>query len=339
MDLSIDLLRAVYPSFVADLEMDSRLGKSRTTYLSYVRRFLRFVMNRRGLSVPPTSFEKEDVDEFLRHLELEAEREEKYKIVPDGTVIVKGFLKRVVGKRKADELLPSSLIKKYWTDYERRRATMDRRTSKPMYTWSEARRLLRTAMMMDSREPEKSGYLRTCLVGLAMYVGMRPVEIRHLRLSNFSPDFRVIKYWPAKRGSYVERIIPDPRISEAIAKRFKWISERRRIPLESNPPLFPGRGCRKSMRSGGEPKYLSKNQAWSIMREIAREAGVDSRGKPFYGFRRREVTTLLEEGLPEIVVQKLKGWKTNRMILHYHKTPMGEMAEKAAAIIGKKLGD
>lgn len=124
---------------------------------------------------------------------------------------------------------------------------------------------------------------------------------------------------------------------EAIAKRFKWISERRRIPLETNPPLFPGKGCRKSMRRGGEPKYLSENRAWSIMREIARQAGVDSRGKPFYGFRRREVTTLLEEGLPEIVVQKLKGWKTNRMIMHYHKTPMGEMAEKAAAIPDKKL--
>jgi site-specific recombinase XerD len=89
---------------------------------------------------------------------------------------------------------------------------------------------------------------------------------------------------------------------------------------------------------GDDPTFISMPKAWRIMKRIAEAAGVDSTGKPYYGFRRREVTTLLEEGLPDIVVQKLKGWKTNKMVLQYHKTPISEMAEKAAEILGQKVG-
>jgi integrase len=329
-------LRALYPSFMADLDVKTRLGRSRNTYLSYVRRFLRFVMERRGEKVPPKSFSREDVDEFHRWLEEAAERRGTLKTVPDGMTVVKGFLTRVVGDDKAEELLPSHIIRKVWEDYEKRRSTITGRTSRPMYTWDEAKKLFNTAKKLDEEDPEKSGYIRTCLVGIAMYVGMRPIEIRHLRLSNFSPDFRTIKYWPAKRGSYVERIIPSAEVSEAIAKRFRWIAEKRRIPLEANPPLFPGKGCRKRLMRGEDPTFMSRNKAWYVMKQTAEAAGVDSAGKPYYGFRRREVTTLLEEGLPDIVVQKLKGWKTNKMVLQYHKTPISEMAQKAAEILGQK---
>jgi integrase len=326
------LIRALYPGFAADLRLEGRLGRSRATYLSYVRRFVALAMERRG-GDPPASFTRQDVDEFLRRMEERAVAIGATKLVPDAAVAVKSFLRRALGPEEAERLLPSGELRRIAEDWARRRANMPGRTPRPMYTWAEAARVFRAAVRLDAENTSpRLAHIYTCVIGLCLYAGMRPAEIRRLRRSNFSPDFSSVTYWPAKRGSLVEREIPDPRVREALRLRFQALEARGYRP-EWDPPLLPGRGCRKSLASGGPPRFIGHATAWRIAKRAAEAAGVDSTGKPFYGFRRREVTTLLEEGLPGVVVQKLKGWKSPQMILYYHKTPMREMAAQAARII------
>jgi len=275
------------------------------------------------------------VEEYLRLLEERAERIGATKLVPDGAAVLKGFLRRAVGRQLAEELLPTQELRRIADEWARRRPHLAGRTRRPMYTWAEARRILEAARRLDSRaRSRRMAHLYTCLVGLCLYTGARPAEIRRLRLSNFSEDFSTVTYWAVKRGSLVERLIPDQSVREAIAARFAAL-EKLGLGRSLDPPLFPGRGCLRSMREGAGPRFISHATAWRLARAAAEEAGVESRGKPFYGFRRLEVTTLLEKGVPTVVVQKLKGWRSGSMVLYYHKTPAREMARQAAEIIAE----
>lgn len=258
-----------------------------------------------------------------------AEERGTYRAFVDSLIAVRSFLSHEYGKHEANKLLDMKLIKTATELYRRNR---DMRSDDVlMYKYSEVKQLLTTAMKMDNDE---NGYIYTCIVGLMAYVGMRPIELRQLRRSNFSPDYSYVMYWTAKHGNKAEREIPNKNVIEAISKRFEWIVKKKGIPIEHDPPLFPGPGCKRKLKREGEPVYASYFFIRRRMKEVAAEAGIDTWFKPLYGFRRHLVTYLLD-AMPLIDVQKAFGWKQPTTPLNYHKKSKLDIAKKVAELTAK----
>lgn len=161
---------------------------------------------------------------------------------------------------------------------------------------------------------EKGQYMRACILALAMYSGRRKAELCRFKVNYFddknlicggalyqSPEKMVTKGRGAK-GKMLTVY--------TLAKPFKpyfdlWMEERKRLGIESK-WLFPDRDNPK--------EHIGISIINSMYSSFTKFLG-----KPFYSHALRHsfTTHLLEQNLPESVVQKVLGWSTIDLVSVY----------------------
>ena len=179
-------------------------------------------------------------------------------------------------------------------------------------------------MLVEAKEYEKA-----CLVALAIYSGKRKAELARFKVSYFddsnlicggalykTPEKMVTK-GRGSRGKLLDVYI--------LAKQFKpyldlWLEQRKELGIESE-WLFP------KMVDGNcvseEHIEISTLNSWA--RTFSRM--ID---KPLYlhALRHFFTTQLLEQNLPESVVQAIQGWGSSQMLTIYDDRSQDEQLEK-----------
>jgi len=158
---------------------------------------------------------------------------------------------------------------------------------------------------------EKKKYMQACLVALAVYSGRRKQELLRFKTEYFKDENLIcngaLYKTPEKirtkgrgqRGKMLDVY--------TLAKQFKpyldlWIEQRAEIGIESE-WLFPRR------ENSEEPLAIESLDAYTKSYSNILEKPVY-----FHSFRHWFVTMLLEQNLPESVVQDIVGWTSSDMV-------------------------
>ena len=161
---------------------------------------------------------------------------------------------------------------------------------------------------------EKKEYMKACFFALAMYSGRRKAELTRFKVSYFqdenlicsgalykTPEKMVTK-GRGKRGKLLDVYV--------LAKQFKpyldyWIKERNELGIQGD-WLFP-----KHREGQWIDEHIETSTVDSWMRTFS-----NMLGKPSYAHMLRHFYTsyLLEQNLPESVVQTILGWSTGDMV-------------------------
>lgn len=181
--------------------------------------------------------------------------------------------------------------------------------------------------LLDRLVAEKK-YEQACLLALAMYSGKRKAELTRFKVSYFDDENlicngalyktpeKMITKGRGSRGKLLDVYI--------LAKPFKpyldyWLKEREELGIKSE-WLFP------KFRNGectDEPIGISTLNSW---------ANIFSKmiGKPLYlhALRHYFTTQLLEQNLPETVVQNIQGWQTLDLVGVYDDRSTDSQLEK-----------
>lgn len=181
----------------------------------------------------------------------------------------------------------------------------------------------KTVFQMEDLKPlldklvEDKDYMKACILALAMYSGKRKAELTRFKVSYFddenlicegalykTPEKMVTK-GRGQRGKLLDVYV--------LAKQFKpyldyWIEERNQLGITSD-WLFP------KFKDG---KWIDEHIEISMMNSIARTFS-KLLDKPFYfhSLRHAYTTYLLEQNLPENLVQTIQGWASSDMLRIY----------------------
>lgn len=181
----------------------------------------------------------------------------------------------------------------------------------------------KTVFQMEDLQPlldklvEDKDYMKACILALAMYSGKRKVELTRFKVSYFdeanlicdgalykTPEKMVTK-GRGQRGKLLDVY--------TLAKPFKpyldyWLEERNRLGITSD-WLFP------KFKNG---QWVDENIEVPLMNSIARTFSRILE-KPFYWhcIRHAFTTYLLEQNLPENLVQTIQGWSSSDMLRIY----------------------
>lgn len=164
---------------------------------------------------------------------------------------------------------------------------------------------------------ENKEYLKACYLALAMYSGRRKSELARFKVSYFTDDNLICNGALYKTP---EKITTKGRGSKGkllyvytLAKPFKpyldlWMAERDRLGIKSE-WLFPK--CKNGVWSDEQIPISAFN---SFSETFSRYLG-----KPMYAhsLRHKFVSDLLEQNLPEAVVQSMIGWSSRDMVSVY----------------------
>lgn len=175
---------------------------------------------------------------------------------------------------------------------------------------------------------ENKSYMKACVLALAMYSGRRKAELTRFKVSYFTDDNLMfggsLYKSPEKiktkgrgtKGKLLEVYV--------LAKPFKpyldlWLREREKLGIVSD-WLFP------KYKDG---KWLDENIDTSTIDSYARTY-TRLLGKPFYPHSCRHMfcTMLLEQNLPESVVQDIIGWSSSQMVNLYDDRSKDSQLEK-----------
>lgn len=176
---------------------------------------------------------------------------------------------------------------------------------------------------------ELKEYEKACLIALAMYSGKRKAELARFKVSYFddenlicggalykTPEKMVTK-GRGSRGKLLDVYI--------LAKQFKpyldlWLKEREELKITSD-WLFP----KYSDGKWSEDEHIGSATLDSWSRTYNRIIG-----KPFYlhALRHYFTTQLLEQNLPESVVQSIQGWASSDMLRIYDDRSQDSQLEK-----------
>lgn len=177
--------------------------------------------------------------------------------------------------------------------------------------------------LIDAKE-----YQKACLVALAMYSGKRKAELARFKVSYFdesnlicggslykTPEKMVTK-GRGSRGKLLDVYI--------LAKPFQpyldlWLNERKELGIESD-WLFP------QFKDG---KWTDEHVNISTLNSWVRTFS-NMMGKPVYlhALRHFFTTHLLEQNLPETVVQTIQGWASSDMLRVYDDRTSDSQLEK-----------
>lgn len=175
---------------------------------------------------------------------------------------------------------------------------------------------------------EKKKYEKACFLALALYSGRRKAELTRFKVSYFddenlicggalykTPEKMVTK-GRGQRGKLLDVYI--------LAKQFKpyfdlWMSEREELGIESD-WLFP---------KHKDGKWIDEHIDISTIDSWARTF-TNMLGRPFYphALRHSFCTNLLEQNLPESVVQTIIGWSSSDMVRLYDDRTADSQLEK-----------
>lgn len=178
-------------------------------------------------------------------------------------------------------------------------------------------------MLVENKE-----YMKACLVALAMYGGRRKEELTRFKVSYFddanlicegalykSPEKMKTK-GRGKRGKLL--------YVYTLAKPFKpyfdmWMDERKRLRIETD-WLFP-----KCQNGKWMDAHISVSAIDSFFRTFSQMTG---KNLYVHSLRHAYTTYLLEQNLPESVVQTILGWSTGDMVRIYDDRSEDEQLEK-----------
>lgn len=192
---------------------------------------------------------------------------------------------------------------------------------------------VKTVFQMEDLQPlldklvEKKQYMKACVLALAMYSGKRKAELTRFKVSYFNDENlicdgalyktpeKMVTKGRGQRGKLLDVYI--------LAKPFKpyldlWLDERNRLGIESE-WLFPKYKEEKS----------DEHIEISMMDSMARTFS-NMLGKSFYfhSVRHLYTTYLLEQNLPENVVQTIQGWSSSDMLRIYDDRSSDSQLEK-----------
>lgn len=192
---------------------------------------------------------------------------------------------------------------------------------KSVFTQEELQPLLDTLV-------ENKDYMKACVLALAMYSGRRKAELTRFKVSYFTDDNLMfggsLYKSPEKiktkgrgtKGKLLEVYV--------LAKQFKpyldlWLKKREELGITSD-WLFP------KYRNG---EWLDENIDTSTIDSYSRTY-TRLLGKPFYPHSCRHMfcTMLLEQNLPESVVQDIIGWSSSEMVKLYDDRSKDSQLEK-----------
>lgn len=192
---------------------------------------------------------------------------------------------------------------------------------KSVFTQEELQPLLDTLV-------ENKDYMKACVLALAMYSGRRKAELTRFKVSYFtdenllfggslykSPE-KIKTKGRGTKGKLLEVYV--------LAKPFKpyldlWLKEREELGIKSD-WLFP------KYKNG---EWLDENIDTSTIDSYSRTY-TRLLGKPFYPHSCRHMfcTMLLEQNLPESVVQDIIGWSSSEMVKLYDDRSKDSQLEK-----------
>lgn len=171
-------------------------------------------------------------------------------------------------------------------------------------------------------------YMKACLLAISLYSGRRKAEITRFKVSYFKEENlicggslyktpeKMITKGRGKNGKLLDVYV--------LAKPFQpyldlWLEERERLGITSD-WLFP-----KSQHGKWLDEKISTSLIDSYTRSFAKFIG-----KPIYPhlFRGIFVTHLLEQNLPEDIVQMILGWSTRDMLAFYDLRDNNQKLEK-----------
>ena len=182
---------------------------------------------------------------------------------------------------------------------------------------------VKTVFQMEDLQPlldqliEKGEYMKACVLALAMYSGKRKSELTRFKVSYFADENlicggalyktpeKMVTKGRGQRGKLLDVY--------TLAKPFKpyldyWLAERERLGIKSD-WLFP------KYKDG---EWLDEHIDISLLDSFARSFS-KMLNKPmyFHSLRHAFTTYLLEQNLPENVVQMIQGWSSSDMVRIY----------------------
>lgn len=183
---------------------------------------------------------------------------------------------------------------------------------------------------------EKKQYMKACFLALALYSGRRKAELTRFKVSYFddenlicegalykTPEKMVTK-GRGRNGKLLDVYV--------LAKQFKpyldyWMTEREKLGIESD-WLFP---------KYEDGQWLDEHVPVSTIDSWSRTFS-NMLGKPFYPHLCRHTfcTELLEQNLPESIVQTIIGWSSSDMVRLYDDRTADEQLEKFFGASGIK---
>ena len=193
---------------------------------------------------------------------------------------------------------------------------------------------VKTVFQMEDLQPlldrlvENEDYMKACVLALAMYSGKRKAELTRFKASYFDDENLIcdgaLYKTPEKmqtkgrgqRGKLLDVY--------TLAKPFKpyldlWLSEREKLGITSD-WLFP---------KNKDGEWLDEHIEIPMMDSMARTFS-NLLGKPFYfhSLRHLFTTHLLEQNLPENIVQTIQGWSSSDMVRIYDDRSSDSQLEK-----------
>lgn len=193
---------------------------------------------------------------------------------------------------------------------------------------------VKTVFQIEDLQPlldrlvENEDYMKACVLALAMYSGKRKAELTRFKASYFEDENLIcdgaLYKTPEKmqtkgrgqRGKLLDVY--------TLARPFKpyldlWLSEREKLGITSD-WLFP---------KNKDGEWIDEHIEISMMDSMARTFS-NMLGKPFYfhSLRHLFTTHLLEQNLPENIVQSIQGWSSSDMIRIYDDRSSDSQLEK-----------
>lgn len=181
--------------------------------------------------------------------------------------------------------------------------------------------------LLDKLVADKE-YMKACVLALAMYSGKRKAELTRFKVSYFTDDNiicdgalyktpeKMITKGRGQRGKLLDVY--------TLAKPFKpyldlWLKQREELHIESD-WLFP---------KYKEGKWIDEHIEVSLLDSFARTFS-NILNKPFYfhSLRHAFTTYLLEQNLPENIVQSIQGWSSSDMLRIYDDRSNDSQLEK-----------
>lgn len=186
---------------------------------------------------------------------------------------------------------------------------------------------------------ENKDYMKACVLALAMYSGKRKAELTRFKASYFDKENLIcdgaLYKTPEKmqtkgrgqRGKLIDVYV--------LAKQFQpyldlWMAERKELGITTD-WLFP------KYKDG---EWLDEHIEISTMDSYAKTFS-NMMGKPmyFHSLRHFFTTSLLEQNLPESIVQSIQGWASSDMLRIYDDRSNDSQLEKFFGADGIKQVD
>ena len=193
---------------------------------------------------------------------------------------------------------------------------------------------VKTVFQMEDLQPlldtlvEKEEYMKACMLALAMYSGKRKAELTRFKASYFDSEnlicdgalYKTPEKMQTKGRGQRGKLLDVYTLAKAFQPYLDlWMKEREKLGVTTD-WLFP------KYKDG---KFVDEHIEISFMDSVSRTFS-NMLGKSFYwhSIRHYFTTYLLEQNLPENIVQSIQGWSSSDMLRIYDDRSSDSQLEK-----------